>query len=165
MKFFLACVAIAFSMCGSALAQSHPAVEAAFNAFPAGTGATIVRTAALKDSEEAAQLNRQRAKFAAQKWLKWLRQGTEAYDLVIRYVYEEAYNGSLTLADIGTSEEEMKKLYALGAKTAARKWYGYLCKGAGERDPHFMAFFIVEMVRGNLRLPDMGTCADALSGK
>ena len=46
----------------------------------------------------------------AQKWLGFLRNGTDRYDSFIGYVREEARKGNLSLADIGTSEEELEEL-------------------------------------------------------
>ena len=43
----------------------------------------------------------------AHTWLDYLRNGTDQYDSFIGYVREEARKGNLSLADIGTSEEEL----------------------------------------------------------
>ena len=43
----------------------------------------------------------------AQIWLGYLRNGTDDYDSYISYVREEVNKGNLSLADIGTSEEEL----------------------------------------------------------
>ncbi len=43
----------------------------------------------------------------AQTWLNYLRAGTESYDAFIGYVRREAAKSNLSLADIGTSEEEI----------------------------------------------------------
>ena len=46
----------------------------------------------------------------AHKWLGYLRNGTDQYDSFIGYVREEARKGNLSLADVGTSEEELAKV-------------------------------------------------------
>lgn len=51
-----------------------------------------------------------RHKVEAQKWLDYLREGTDQYDSFIGYVREEIQKGNLSLADIGTSEDELEKL-------------------------------------------------------
>lgn len=43
----------------------------------------------------------------ASQWLTHLRDGTSQYDSFIGYVREEVRKGDLTLADVGTSEEEL----------------------------------------------------------
>jgi len=43
----------------------------------------------------------------AHEWLGYLRNGTDQYDSFIGHVREEARKGNLSLADIGTSEEEL----------------------------------------------------------
>lgn len=53
-------------------------------------------------------VNRHQAE--AQKWLAYLREGTDQYDPFIGYVREEARKGNLSLADIGTSEKELEEL-------------------------------------------------------
>ena len=49
-----------------------------------------------------------RYKEEAQKWLGYLRSGTDQYNWFIGYVREEARKGNLSLTDIGTSEEELE---------------------------------------------------------
>lgn len=46
----------------------------------------------------------------AQKWLAYLRDGTDQYDSFIGYLRREVQKGGLSLADIGTSEEELEEL-------------------------------------------------------
>jgi len=46
----------------------------------------------------------------AQKWLEYLRAGTDNYDMPLEYLREEVRKGGFTLEDIGTSEEELKRL-------------------------------------------------------
>ena len=46
----------------------------------------------------------------AQKWLGYLRNGTDMYEDYIDYLRSEVKKGGLTLQDIGTSEEELKEL-------------------------------------------------------
>jgi len=46
----------------------------------------------------------------AQKWLEYLRSGTDYYESFLEYLRREVQKGGLTLKDIGTSEEELEKL-------------------------------------------------------
>ena len=50
------------------------------------------------------------SKTAAVEWLGFLRDGTSQYDSFIGYVRKELEKGKLSLADIGTSEEELAEL-------------------------------------------------------
>jgi len=51
----------------------------------------------------------------AHKWIGLLRNGTDKYDSFIGYVREEARKGNLSLADIGTSEEELSSFVRVPA--------------------------------------------------
>ena len=55
----------------------------------------------------------------AQKWLNYLRDGTSEYETVLGHLRGEVRKGNLLLADIGTSEEELKQLRVKG--TAKKK--------------------------------------------
>ncbi len=52
-----------------------------------------------------------------ESWLGYLRDGTDQYDSFIGYVRREAHKGNLSLADIGTSEEELEELRVKGCVT------------------------------------------------
>ncbi len=54
----------------------------------------------------------EKCKKLAQKWLGFLRNGysPDAYGLLLYSLREELGEGSLSLADIGTSEEELEEL-------------------------------------------------------
>ena len=101
-------------------------------------------------------------KTAAVEWLGYLRNGTEMYDSFIGYLHREVGKGKLSLADIGTSEEELAKLRVKGAKTAAEKWLGYLRKGTDMYES-FIGYLHREVGRGKLSLADIGTSEEELA--
>jgi uncharacterized membrane protein len=98
----------------------------------------------------------------AQEWLGFLRNGTSEYDPLIGYVREEAAKGNLSLADIGTSEEELAQLRVKGCMTAAQEWLGFLRNGASDYDL-LIEYVREEATKGNLSLADIGTSEEELA--
>ena len=60
--------------------------------------------------EELEQLRVKGCKVAALKWLGFLRNITGHHNSFVAFLREEVHNGSLSLADLGTSEEELASL-------------------------------------------------------
>ena len=98
----------------------------------------------------------------ANQWLNHLRAGTSQYDAFIGYVREEARKGNLSLADIGTSEEELEELRVKGCATAANQWLNHLRAGTSQYDA-FIGYVREEARKGNLSLADIGTSEEELS--
>lgn len=56
------------------------------------------------------QESQTKAKMDAQKWLGFLRGGTDSYDLFLRYLREDVQKGGFCLEDIDTNETELEEL-------------------------------------------------------
>ncbi len=69
------------------------------------------------------------AKSQIRKWLIILRCGTSIYHLLIVWIREDVHYWGFSLAEIGTSEEELEKLRVLGCKTMAKELLDTLRKG------------------------------------
>ena len=98
----------------------------------------------------------------AYKWLDFLRNGADQYDSFIEYVREEALKGNLSLADIGTSEEELETLRVKGCTIAAHKWLDLLRNGTDDYDSH-IEYVREEVRKGKLSLADIGTSEKELA--
>ncbi|MEX0918619.1 MAG: hypothetical protein WDZ85_01490, partial [Candidatus Paceibacterota bacterium] len=70
--------------------------------------------------------------------------------------------GNLSLADIGTSEEELAELWVKGCTTKAHKWLGHLRNGTDQYDS-FIGYVREEARKGNLSLADIGTSEEELA--
>lgn len=98
----------------------------------------------------------------ARRHLDTLRKGTDDYVSVQRYLYREVRKGGLSLADIGTSKEELGELCAKGCRIRAKMWLNALRTGLGE--PNAMSQLIHEDLRkGELSLADIGTSEEELA--
>ena len=97
----------------------------------------------------------------AQKWLNYLRDGTSEYETVLGHLRGEVRKGNLLLADIGTSEEELKQLRVKGCKVSAQKWLSYLRQGNGSYE-ECINLLRIEVRKGNLLLADIGTSEEEL---
>lgn len=102
------------------------------------------------------------AKMCARMWLFNLRKGSDRYEHSLFNLREEVRKGNFTLMKIGTSEDELKRLRILGAKTAAKKWLSYLRRGSA-RSEHFATYIRKEARKGGLTLAEVGTTEDELS--
>ena len=100
-------------------------------------------------------------KTSAQKWLEYLRSGTDQYESFLRYLLEEVKEGGFTLKDIGTSEEELKKLRVKGCKISAQKWLEYLRSGTDQYES-FLRYLLEEVKEGGFTLKDIGTSEEEL---
>jgi hypothetical protein len=96
------------------------------------------------------------------RWLSYLREGVQEYESFTRYVREEVRNAGLTLADVGTSEEELKQLWVKGSKVAANAWLSRLRAGTDQYEP-FIAYLRDEIRNGGLTLADIGTSETELN--
>ena len=91
----------------------------------------------------------------AQDWLVILRRGSQQYD-VIRHVRDHAREGNFSLADIGTSEDELDDLRVKSLKMAAQSWLVILRRY--DTDKYNAIKYIRDFVReGNFSLADIGT--------
>lgn len=97
----------------------------------------------------------------AQEWLNYLRDGTDMYDSFIGHLRKEIDRGNLSLADIGTSEEELEQLRVKGCKVSAQNWLSYLRDGVDAYD-FFVGRLRKEVSKGNLSLADIGTSEEEL---
>lgn len=70
----------------------------------------------------------------AQQWLGLLRRGTDKYDLFFGCLRQELEKGGFSLADIGTSNEELEELRVNGCKISVQKWLDSLRRGTDECD-------------------------------
>lgn len=92
----------------------------------------------------------------AEKYLSYLRIATERPDTFIDCLWKEVNAGGLTLADLGTSRKELKRLRIRGFKSAAKQFLLSL------RNGELWGNEIIEQVRkdlrkGKLSLRDIGT--------
>lgn len=98
-------------------------------------------------------------KTEAEWWLRYLRQSPECYDEFVIRVRGVAEEGSLSLAEIGTSEKELEELRVKGCKIRAQERLGYL------RDVNlfpplrgpFVDYIREEIHKGGLSFADIGT--------
>jgi hypothetical protein len=96
------------------------------------------------------------AKTAAKKYLDNLRDGSTLYGLDILFLRDSLRKGGLSLADIGTSEAELKKFEAAGIKGDARKQLKDLRDGSLLYE--VSVFLLIHALeKGNLSLADIGT--------
>ncbi len=114
------------------------------------------------NEKEIEELRVKGCKAAAHMWLDFLRHGASRYDSCICYVREEATKGNLSLADIGTNEEELEELRVKGCKTVAYMWLGYLRNGTSQHDSciHYVR---EEARKGGFSLADIGTSKEELA--
>lgn len=97
----------------------------------------------------------------AVEFLKVLRQGTDDYESMLRYLRREARKGGFSLPDIGTSEDELAELRKRGCITRARMWLNAIRGGVG--DPRVLVDFIREEInKGNLTYANIGTNEEEL---
>ncbi|MBP7006010.1 hypothetical protein KBB27_02730 [Patescibacteria group bacterium] len=111
--------------------------------------------------EELKELELLGLKTAALGRLEFLRKGTTHYEDFLRYLREEAEKAGLSLVDLGTDEEELKRLRVLGCKTTALGWLQHLRKGI-EQHEAFFEYFRQEVEKGGLSLTDLGTSEEEL---
>ena len=97
------------------------------------------------------------------KWLGYLRDGAPyQYDWVIGHIRKLAARGKFSLADIGTSEEELEQLRIKGCIADATKWLNSLRMDNDQKD--WIVRHIRELaIRGNFLLVDIGTNEEELS--
>ena len=115
---------------------------------------------------ETAKFMASKPKIHAEFWLKFIRENPLSYGIGfdnLRWHLERDKN--LTLADIGTSEEELKRLEVEGCKAAARFYIGLLERDSDsiglEDDCHrrgYIEHLFMEIDAGGLLPADIGTC-------
>ncbi|MFH1183048.1 MAG: hypothetical protein V1690_02190 [Candidatus Moraniibacteriota bacterium] len=94
-----------------------------------------------------------RCKAKAQVLLTELRKGTEIYDRLIRELRSDVTKAGLTLTEIGTSEEELKKLRI---KASAMRNLRYLRKNS-DSFRLFLCDFRKYVAKGGFSLSEIGT--------
>jgi hypothetical protein len=107
-------------------------------------------------------MDKQKTKVDQCQWLDFLRNGSTQYDLLIEYVRQEALKGNFSLADIGTSEEELEELRVKGCMTVAQESLGFLRNGTSQYDL-FIEYVRKEARKGNFSLADIGTSEEELA--
>jgi hypothetical protein len=90
-----------------------------------------------------------------------LRRGTSNYGGELRALRQQLTNGGLTLADIGTSEEELEQLRVLGCKTVATNHLNNLRRGSSSLD-YELRGLRQQLTNGGLTLADIGTSEEEL---
>jgi len=98
---------------------------------------------------------------SAKKWLGFLRAGTDQYDSMIGYVREDVRKGNLSLADIGTSEEDLEQIRVNCCKITAKKWLDILRRRTTEYDLA-ISCVLDNARKGNLSLADIGASEKGL---
>ena len=91
-----------------------------------------------------------------------LRQEHGGYDTAIAYLRGHVSKGGLTLADIGTSGEELERLRILGCAAAAKEWLRIL-RPNGLDSPHYFNQLQREIAKGGLLLADIGTTEEEIA--
>ena len=99
----------------------------------------------------------------AAMYLGYLRKGTTQYDSFISYLRREVQNGGFSLADIGTSEEEIAELRIKGCKTYALHFLALLRNGTTQYDS-FISYLRREVQNGGFSLAAIGTSEGELAG-
>ena len=118
---------------------------------------------------ETAKFMASKPKIHAEFWLKFIRENPLSYGIGfdnLRWHLERDKN--LTLADIGTSEEELKSLQVAGCKAVARFYAGLLTRGPeGLEGPSHTRGYIRSLFReidnGGLLPADIGISQSQLN--
>ncbi len=97
----------------------------------------------------------------AQKCLNYLREGTDSYDYFLDCLRREVENGGFSLADIGTSEEELEELRVKSCKISAQRWLKDLREGT-ELYSSYHRFLLKRVKAGGFSLADIGTSEEEL---
>ena len=95
-------------------------------------------------------------KVTAEKFLGFLRGGDEKCESSLRNLREELQRDGFSLADIGTSEEELEELMVKGSKIDAQKWLGHLREG-DDQYKSWLVYLRTAVERGGFALVDIGT--------
>lgn len=103
-------------------------------------------------------------RLSAKRWLRYLREGDEHYEMSLDFLKDNLEDGGLSLEDIGTSEEELEELRIVGIKLSAKKWLGYARENLekGEDTTHWLRSLLREMKKGELKPEDIGTSEEEL---
>ena len=96
-------------------------------------------------------------------WLELLRKGTEDFELIIGYLREDAKQEGFSLADIGTSEEELCAFRINGHKALACKWLSRLRAGHNEHPLRIAGYIHWHAKKGGFSLADIGASEEELS--
>lgn len=102
--------------------------------------------------------------YTTQKWLELLRSGTDKFSpvLLIGLILDGIQRDNLTLADIGTSMEELKGYRAAYFRNNARKWLNRLRDGINDEFTHDVNYVYNGIERGDYTLADIGTNEEEL---
>jgi|GEM_PF-3347817 len=118
--------------------------------------------------KELGKLLRQAHGNCARRWLDHLRRGSDVTlgPSAVRYVNEYAVKANITLADIGTSEEELAKLLRLAYGNSARTWLDHLRQKPDSILSAGTARYIKKYVaKAELTLADIGTSEEELDSR
>ncbi len=115
------------------------------------------------DKQSLREIRVLRSKFHLKEWLKVLRKGTTLYKNYLNCLTEEAERLGLTLAELGTNEQELKELKILGFKVSAEGWLKRIAEG-----DYKMYFVLINYVREQviafgLTLADIDTTEEKLA--
>lgn len=96
----------------------------------------------------------------AKGWLESLRKGTIYYNSFLGYMVKVVKEGGLSLADIGTNEDEIERLRIKSCKIRALEQLGLL----RDDDPYYPALgHLLKVVKeGGFSLVDIGTSLEEL---
>lgn len=102
----------------------------------------------------------------ANGWLVLLKTGTGEFGSILNNLRDDIRGGEFTLAEIGTSEEELCILQVKNCKKNAQKWLNRLRGEDGKKNdyPWRIADYLRHWIRkGGLSLADIGTSEEELN--
>ncbi|MDD4062374.1 MAG: hypothetical protein PHV25_01145 [Candidatus Pacebacteria bacterium] len=100
-------------------------------------------------------------KISARECLNILRQGTEYYDINLRYLRSDVEDGKFSLGDIETTEEELEELRIRCARSLAHRYLELLRLEIPEPEFYFK-FLNLGVENGDFTLGDIGTTEEEL---
>ena len=93
---------------------------------------------------------------SAQKYINYMIDDPDKYDLWIDFLQGELTNGKLSLCDVGITNEKLEELRISGCKLSAQK-----CLNSVRKDPSkyypMLEFMLEDLEEGNLSLSDIDT--------
>lgn len=114
--------------------------------------------------KEARKVMIQHNKALAEQYLGQLRSGSGQYDWLIRNLRKEMEEGSLSLKDVGTNNEELRKFQVAECKRLATMFLTRLRQGINDHGEHdsYRRFLKEELGKGDLSLANVGTSSKEL---
>lgn len=101
-------------------------------------------------------------RIAAEKWLVFLRRGTE-FESFIDYLKRDCTDGGFSLADVGTNENELRALRIRCYREKAARRLEYLRRGCSSFTSDFVGYLKRDCAEGGLSLADVGTSEEELA--